>query len=154
MPCPTIKQRRCFAAFSDSNSTGVGDISYTFRMRKSQPQSDSDHEDSARVVKARQNNHIFGFVFFRQRKDASIKRGYFQVRALLLYGPVFFFLKKIKTKQKSVVVLSSKPYMGLFREVVQLLAPAYFDMGHPILEAACETISKWYFHLIIWPELV
>ena len=42
------------------------------------------------------------------------------------------------------MLISAHPFVGLFREVVRILAPAYFEMGQPILETACQTIASWY----------
>ncbi|KAG2213794.1 hypothetical protein INT46_005249 [Mucor plumbeus] len=65
---------------------------------------------------------LYGYVFFRQKKDPTIRRGYFQ---------------------KSLVLLSQHPFVGLFSRVVSILGPAYFDTGQPMLEAACMNIAQW-----------
>jgi hypothetical protein len=45
--------------------------------------------------------------------------------------------------QKSLVLLSQHPFVGLFSRVVSMLGPAYFDVGQPMLEAACASIASW-----------
>lgn len=65
---------------------------------------------------------LYGYVFFRQKKDSSIRRGYFQ---------------------KSLVLLSQHPFVGLFSRIVSILGPAFFDTGQPMLEAACMNIVQW-----------
>ncbi|XP_053262463.1 protein DENND6B isoform X2 [Podarcis raffonei] len=66
--------------------------------------------------------HYFGYVFFRQVKDSSVKRGYFQ---------------------KSLVLVSRLPYVNLFQALLQLIAPEYFDKLDPCLEAVCSEIDQW-----------
>ena len=68
------------------------------------------------------SGYLYGFVFFRQVRDKSIRRGYFQ---------------------KSVVILSRLPFVALFRLVVARLAPQFFDQGPASLEAACHDIDQW-----------
>uniref|UniRef100_A0A8D0FMI1 DENN domain containing 6B n=1 Tax=Strix occidentalis caurina TaxID=311401 RepID=A0A8D0FMI1_STROC len=66
--------------------------------------------------------HYFGYVYFRQVKDSSMKRGYFQ---------------------KSLVLVSRLPYVNLFQSLLQLIAPEYFDKLEPCLEAVCNEIDQW-----------
>ena len=47
-------------------------------------------------------------------RDRTLKRGYFQ---------------------KSVVLLSSLPYFNFFKDLVEIIAPEYFDNGEVCLEA-------------------
>ena len=69
-----------------------------------------------------QSHQQFGYVSFRQRKDASNPRGYFQ---------------------KSVVVLSALPCLSLFSRVVASISEAYHAYGASAVEGACTTISRW-----------
>uniref|UniRef100_A0A663M1H5 DENN domain containing 6B n=1 Tax=Athene cunicularia TaxID=194338 RepID=A0A663M1H5_ATHCN len=71
---------------------------------------------------ARESAHYFGYVYFRQVKDSSMKRGYFQ---------------------KSLVLVSRLPYVNLFQSLLQLIAPEYFDKLEPCLEAVCNEIDQW-----------
>lgn len=45
--------------------------------------------------------------------------------------------------QKSVVLLSSYPYVGLFRKVVSLVGPLLFEFGNTLLEASYQNIARW-----------
>ncbi|PWZ02584.1 DUF1630-domain-containing protein [Testicularia cyperi] len=68
------------------------------------------------------SSYIYGYVFFRQKPDAKNKRGYFQ---------------------KSVVILSHLPYVGLFSEVVSRLGPLYFEFGMSMFETFANDIINW-----------
>lgn len=68
------------------------------------------------------SNYIHGYCYFRQKKDASIRRGYFQ---------------------KSVVILSHLPYVSLLSEIVKKLGPLFFEQGMPALEAFCQDVRNW-----------
>ncbi|RUP50064.1 LOW QUALITY PROTEIN: hypothetical protein BC936DRAFT_140479 [Jimgerdemannia flammicorona] len=73
---------------------------------------------------------LYGYVFFRQKKDPRIRRGYFQ---------------------KSIVLVSQHPYVGLFSRLISILGPAFCDVGKPMLEAACHNIASWYEDASTWP---
>ncbi|CAG8476372.1 1523_t:CDS:2 [Acaulospora colombiana] len=36
------------------------------------------------------------------------------------------------------------PFVGLFSRVVSILGPSYFEVGKPMLEAACHDIARWF----------
>ncbi|KAI8376415.1 uncharacterized protein BYT42DRAFT_574504 [Radiomyces spectabilis] len=105
----------CFSAFPDSNVFEVGDQVYNIRVRATS----SEFAVSGPTTNA---GFLYGYVFFRQKKDPTIRRGYFQ---------------------KSLVLLSQHPFVGLFSRIVALLGPAFFDTGQPMLEAACMNICSW-----------
>ncbi|KAI8886570.1 DUF1630-domain-containing protein [Backusella circina FSU 941] len=105
----------CFSAFPDSNVFEVGDQVFNIRVRAST----SKFAASGPTADA---GFLYGYVFFRQKKDASIRRGYFQ---------------------KSLVLLSQHPFVGLFSRIVSILGPALFETGQPMLEAACMNIVQW-----------
>lgn len=65
---------------------------------------------------------LYGFVYFRQTRDRSAKRGYFQ---------------------KSLVLLSKWPFITLFKTVVSILANDFFDEGDEVLHRACRDIDHW-----------
>ena len=67
-------------------------------------------------------NYLFGFAYFRQVKDASIRRGYYQ---------------------KSVILLSKLPLVTLFNQAVSIIARKFFDGGEVSLEVACHDIDQW-----------
>ncbi|WWC91689.1 uncharacterized protein L201_006635 [Kwoniella dendrophila CBS 6074] len=65
---------------------------------------------------------LYGFVWFEQRRDKGITRGYMQ---------------------KSLVILTHLPFPALFSAVLQKVAPAFFEYGYSALEAACHSIASW-----------
>lgn len=110
----------CYLAFPDSNSGCMGDTQFHFRIR-------SSHR-AKQVSKSLDNalqkdlDHYFGHVSFRQVKDSSIKRGYFQ---------------------KSVVLISRLPFINLYLNIVKTVAPEYYENGDIALETVCYQIDKW-----------
>uniref|UniRef100_H2YY45 UDENN domain-containing protein n=1 Tax=Ciona savignyi TaxID=51511 RepID=H2YY45_CIOSA len=118
----------CYLAFPDSNSGCMGDTQYWFRIRRSAlyktTDTDVDYQCSkdCPVTLLKDKTHFYGYVYFRQVRDKTLKRGYFQ---------------------KSVVLLSSLPYFNFFKDIVDIIAPEYFDNGEPCLEAACHDIDQW-----------
>ena len=65
---------------------------------------------------------LWGFSLFRARRESSQRRGVFQ---------------------KSLVLLSDKPFFQLFRSAVTLLADAYFASGSKALSAALRSMDAW-----------
>ncbi|KAI6079934.1 protein DENND6B [Aythya fuligula] len=118
----------CYLSFPDSYSGGLGDTQFSFRLRQSGGQRTAHYEDDgeynreAPLTLQRESAHYFGYVYFRQVKDSSMKRGYFQ---------------------KSLVLVSRLPYVNLFQSLLQLIAPEYFDKLEPCLEAVCNEIDQW-----------
>ncbi|NXC48064.1 DEN6B protein, partial [Penelope pileata] len=118
----------CYLSFPDSYSGGLGDTQFSFRLRQSGGQRTTPYEDDgeynreAPLTLQRESAHYFGYVYFRQVKDSSVKRGYFQ---------------------KSLVLVSRLPYVNLFQSLLQLIAPEYFDKLEPCLEAVCNEIDQW-----------
>uniref|UniRef100_A0A8C7EIA5 DENN domain containing 6B n=1 Tax=Nothoprocta perdicaria TaxID=30464 RepID=A0A8C7EIA5_NOTPE len=118
----------CYLSFPDSYSGGLGDTQFSFRLRQSGGQRATHYEDDgeynreAPLTLQREAAHYFGYVYFRQVKDSSMKRGYFQ---------------------KSLVLVSRLPYVNLFQSLLQLIAPEYFDKLEPCLEAVCNEIDQW-----------
>lgn len=117
----------CYLAFPDSNSGIMGDIQFHFRIRRSGPRgsmSQVHREYNARCLPSLQldNNFLFGFAYFRQVKDPSIRRGYYQ---------------------KSVILLSYLPLVDFFTQVTTLVARKFFDSGELSLEVACHDVERW-----------
>ncbi|XP_041610704.1 protein DENND6B isoform X5 [Vulpes lagopus] len=83
---------------------------------------DRRYNSGAPVSLQREPAHYFGYVYFRQVKDSSVKRGYFQ---------------------KSLVLVSRLPFVRLFQALLSLIAPEYFDKLAPCLEAVCNEIDQW-----------
>jgi len=68
-------------------------------------------------------NYLFGYTYFRQVKDPSIRRGYFQ---------------------KSVILLSKLPLVSFFGQVTAAISRKFFDGGGGVsLEVACHDIDQW-----------
>ncbi|XP_067325538.1 protein DENND6B isoform X2 [Anolis sagrei] len=132
-PEPALSEKEktsiCYLAFPDSYSGSLGDTQYCFRFRQSgsrlreRPWAQSATACRKEAPAALQETaHYFGYVYFRQVRDSSVKRGYFQ---------------------KSLVLVSRLPYVNLFQSLLQLIAPEYFDKLEPCLEAVCSEIDQW-----------
>uniref|UniRef100_A0A3B4AAN9 UDENN domain-containing protein n=1 Tax=Periophthalmus magnuspinnatus TaxID=409849 RepID=A0A3B4AAN9_9GOBI len=110
----------CYLSFPDSYSGCLGDTQFSFRMRQSVGRRGSRDGDvynrDAPVTLQKEVSHFFGYVYFRQVKDVSVKRGYFQ---------------------KSLVLLT------LFHSLLQIIAPEYFEKLEPCLETVCNEIDQW-----------
>ncbi|CAH8334568.1 unnamed protein product [Eruca vesicaria subsp. sativa] len=65
---------------------------------------------------------LYGYVFNRQRHDERLKRG---------------------GEQKSVVILSHSPYSSVFRPLLQIIGPLYFDVGEKAIEHVAGFVSLW-----------
>ena len=129
----------CGLAFPDSHVNVMGDLNFCFRMR-AQPEpshtkqlshsSPTDDPTSLPASKPSRSTHrflsqqstLFGYTCFRQRKDASNPRGYFQ---------------------KSVVWLSSLPFLSLFTRCVSLIGQTYHEYGGSGVEAAMTNVRGW-----------
>ncbi|XP_042259460.1 protein DENND6B [Thunnus maccoyii] len=117
----------CYLSFPDSYSGCLGDTQFSFRLRQSVGRRaarfrDDVYNRDAPVTLQREVSHFFGYVYFRQVKDVSVKRGYFQ---------------------KSLVLLSRLPYTHLFHSLLQIIAPEFFEKLEPCLEAVCNEIDQW-----------
>jgi hypothetical protein len=97
------QQALAFLAFPDSNAfNSMGDLVYVFKMRF--------------------DPVLFGYVFFRQRRDLTRPR---------------------KFSQKSLVLLSEHPFISLFKQVVEIVGPLYFEHGETIFEPINSCIKSW-----------
>lgn len=83
---------------------------------------DRSYNSKAPLALQREPAHYLGYVYFRQVKDSSVKRGYFQ---------------------KSLVLVSRLPFVRLFQSLLSLIAPEYFEKLAPCLEAVCNEIDQW-----------
>jgi hypothetical protein len=77
---------------------------------------------------------LYGYVWFEQRKDGGITRGYMQVS--FNYG-------RSLIGQKSLVILTHLPLPALFMAVLETIAPIFFEHGYSALEAACHSVAAW-----------
>lgn len=133
------KMNICYLSFPDSNSGCMGDSKFHIKVR-------SRFDDSCRIMRhqrkcladfnyacpqwnqrAEAASHIYGFVYFRQTKNASIKRGYFQ---------------------KSIVLLTRLPFVNLFYRLSEHIAPIFFQQpGHSdrvaLLTLIFQEIGRW-----------
>ena len=89
------------------------------------------------------DSYLHGYVFFRQEKDSSLARGYLQVLLFLCMLLPFLIGWHSFILQKSVVLLSPHPYVGLFRKVVSVVGPLLFEFGNTLLEASYQNIARW-----------
>ncbi|XP_076578862.1 protein DENND6B isoform X1 [Chaetodon auriga] len=117
----------CYLSFPDSYSGCLGDTQFSFRLRQSvgrrasRFREDVYNRDAPATLQT-EASHFFGYVYFRQVKDVSVKRGYFQ---------------------KSLVLISRLPYTHLFHSLLQIVAPEFFEKLEPCLEAVCNEIDQW-----------
>ena len=124
------KTNICYLAFPDSNSGIMGDVQFHFRIRRSRPcfvpnSLNSQHTVyNAKCLPTLQmdNNFLFGFAYFRQVKDATIRRGYYQ---------------------KSVILLTYLPLITLYTNLTNIVARKYFESGDVSVEVACHDIDQW-----------
>uniref|UniRef100_A0A4W6DF36 DENN/MADD domain containing 6B n=1 Tax=Lates calcarifer TaxID=8187 RepID=A0A4W6DF36_LATCA len=121
----SVKTSICYLSFPDSYSGCLGDTQFSFRLRQSvgrralKFRDDVYNQDAPVTLEV---SHFFGYVYFRQVKDVSVKRGYFQ---------------------KSLVLVSRLPYTHLFHSLLQIIAPEFFEKLEPCLEAVCNEIDQW-----------
>ena len=86
------KTNVCYLAFPDSNSGIMGDVQFHFRIRRSGAsvgqspggQVHVKYNNKCLPTLQIEHNFLFGFAYFRQVKDASIRRGYYQKSVILL----------------------------------------------------------------------
>ncbi|KHN72432.1 Protein DENND6B [Toxocara canis] len=121
----TEKMNICYLAFPDSNSGCSRDTNFHFRIRRSSSCLNAAQiAYTERVPVAAEIDPVFfyGFVHFRQQRDATLPRGYFQ---------------------KSLVLITLLPLFNLFAYVVDSVANGFFESGEPAIEAACHHIDQW-----------
>ncbi|XP_070594566.1 protein DENND6A [Erythrolamprus reginae] len=122
------KTNICYLSFPDSNSGCLGNTQFCFRFRQSSSRKLSWHclldqlDRDLPIYLKKDPAYFYGYVYFRQVQDKTLKRGYFQ---------------------KSLVLISKLPYIHLFNTVLGQIAPEYFEKNEPFLEAACNDIDRW-----------
>lgn len=118
----------CYSSFPDSNSSIIGSTQFHFKMRLSKlnnrlKQFYSYYNTQTTQALNVDTKFIYGFVHFLQKKDASLKRGYFQ---------------------KSLVILSLLPFVELFDHIVTIVGTNYFDNEHLLnLENVYAQARRW-----------
>ncbi|KAK7327630.1 hypothetical protein VNO77_21714 [Canavalia gladiata] len=124
-----------YSSFPDSvsqhqNRSSIHDCIFFFRVcRRLNSQAGNANEFSPKSLDekgvttcANASKYLYGYVFNRQRHDERLKRG---------------------GEQKSVVILSHNPYSSVFRPLLQIVGPLFFDIGKKALEHIAAYVSKW-----------
>ncbi|KAJ4821931.1 hypothetical protein Tsubulata_041966 [Turnera subulata] len=139
-----------FSSFPDSvsqhqNRSSIHDCMFFFRIRRRKRSeegnvagseitevedkelySNSTEEKVIKRTKGRNNDrglrYLYGYVFNRQRHDERLKRG---------------------GEQKSVVILSHNPFSSVFKPLLQIMGPLFFDIGKKALEHIAAYVSMW-----------
>lgn len=83
---------------------------------------DAHPVESVSARYSRSTSYLYGYTYFLQRRDPSLRRGYFQ---------------------KSLVILTHLPYVGLFHQLIARLGPAFFELGAPVLESFVHDVVRW-----------
>lgn len=118
----------CYSSFPDSNSSILGSTQFHFRIRLSKldqrlKQFYSYYNMQTASSLSVDPKFIYGYVHFLQKKDSTLKRGYFQ---------------------KSLVILSLFPFVDLFYHVVKVVGTNYFDNEQLLnLENVYHQFNKW-----------
>lgn len=121
----------CYSSFPDSNSSTLGSTQFHFKMRLSKlddslKQFYSYYNTQTTQALNVDTQFIYGYVHFLQKKDPSLKRGYFQ---------------------KSLVILSLLPFVELFYHVVNVVGTNYFDNEQLL------SLDSVYNQTMRWPPL-
>jgi hypothetical protein len=114
-------------AHTNSSNSDTATAKYVFRFRAQYP-TFSETEEVSQLTQMsfahRSTSHpyLFGYVFFLQRPDKSIERGFFQ---------------------KSIVIITPVPYVHVFIKCAEVVGDFFFNHGSKILESACRNICSW-----------
>ncbi|KAL4584195.1 hypothetical protein LXL04_008787 [Taraxacum kok-saghyz] len=111
-----------FSSFPDSvsqhhNRSSIHDSMFFFRTQRR-----GTFPNEKIPKKPNESKYLYGFVFNRQRHDERLKRG---------------------GEQKSVVILSQSPYSSLFKPLLQIMGPLYFDIGRKSIDYIAGSMSTW-----------
>lgn len=118
----------CYSSFPDSNSAIVGSTHFHFKMKISRLDDRLEKFYKYYNTQTTQalnvdTKFLYGYVHFLQKKDATLKRGYFQ---------------------KSLVILSLLPFVELFYQVVTIAGTNYFDNERLLsLASVYNQTRKW-----------
>lgn len=123
----------CYSSFPDSNSSILGSTQFHFRMRLSRlgdklKKFYTHYNTQTTQALSVDTQFINGYVHFLQKKDPSLKRGYFQ---------------------KSLVILSLLPFVELFYRVVDIVGTNYFETNERLVN-----LEDFYDQTRRWPSLV
>lgn len=108
-----------FSSFPDHTEKGNSSLTFSWRI----PRIRDDNGSHPRPT----HEMLYGYVYFSQEKDASIRRGY---------------------AQRSIAIVTQNPALsGLYTRMVNILGPMYFQAkpGHAasIVETAIRNLYKW-----------
>lgn len=122
----------CYSSFPDSNSSILGATQFHFRMRLSKlgdklKRFYTYYSTQTTQALSVDSKFIYGYVHFLQKKDSSLKRGYFQ---------------------KSLVILSLLPFVELFYRVVDIVGTNYFDTNERLM-----SLEDFYNQTKAWPPI-
>ncbi|KAH8292718.1 hypothetical protein KR018_004169 [Drosophila ironensis] len=127
MPSDQEVSNICYMAFPDSNSGCMGDTKFHMRLRCTRRPDSLPGYNSECPPSLRQDvSHYWGFVYFRQKRDPNLPRGYFQ---------------------KSFIIVTRLPFFNLYYDLLTQLAPRYFDEGIDVIRLVSEQIDAQ------WPAL-
>ncbi|VDB84763.1 unnamed protein product [Peniophora sp. CBMAI 1063] len=118
---PFEAENIAFSAFPDSPQFREGSELHSFRIRGRPPPGNR----RSTLVSDRpslDDGFLYGYSYFSQTRDPSIKRGY---------------------AQWSIVILSQHPYAALFPAVLSKIGPLYRQHGEAILEVASHNMANW-----------
>lgn len=117
-----------YLSLPDTNAQCTGDLQYHFRLHRERYPTENYAKYNAEVPKTLQvdASSLFGYVNFRQVRDNTSKRGFFQ---------------------KSIVILSRLPFFSLFTSLAQNLSTIYFQDDQEKFESCLQRMDRE------WPEI-
>ncbi|KAG9096025.1 hypothetical protein FS749_009233 [Ceratobasidium sp. UAMH 11750] len=110
------RENIAFSSFPDTTLFDTGTQTHSFKIRLSQPLSSLSSDSISNV------SVLHGYACFMQRRDPTSKRGYLQ---------------------RSVVLLTHLPYIGLFDRAIRLFGPMFFTHGNAMLQSGSLNICNW-----------
>ncbi|KAJ3831204.1 hypothetical protein F5878DRAFT_636381 [Lentinula raphanica] len=108
-------QSSAFSSFPNSLQFDQGFQIHSFQIR-------GENISSTDKRPADIGEFIYGFSYFTQKRDTTLKRGY---------------------EQRSVVFLTSHPFPAFFSAILSIFGPLLNEHGTPMLKAACHNIATW-----------
>ncbi|XP_015599764.1 protein DENND6A isoform X2 [Cephus cinctus] len=117
----------CYLAFPDSNSGCMGDTQYHVKIRQNgkttqYTQALKEYNRKCPIFLQADKDYYWGYVYFRQVKDKTLPRGYFQ---------------------KSIVMITKLPFINLFNELCALIAPEFFEVGDTVMDTVIQQVDQW-----------
>lgn len=124
----------------------MGDTQYHIRIRKGcsivqETQALKEYDKNTASFLQSDKDCYWGYVYFRQVKDKTLPRGYFQKvndQTIVLS----FCLQSLNYFQ-SFVIITRLPFINLFGELCATIAPEYFETGDVLMETVVREINRW-----------